>query len=1073
MEPAGRVQRGREQSPVLGRILVERWGRFVVVQSFKPNCQTGLPGAGRVMAERLVVLVENDPVLSERLRAVLSAHNFKVELIADGNELITNQTLRPVLIILCIDPKRLGWAICNKVKRTNQFKDTPMIVTSQEATDKDFEDHKKLRTRAEEYLHKPYSIEVLLSKVDRIVGLRAAASDDAVSLDDAVLEELSIDEAVIEEEISTGSLVLPKAQRVDEQIDVETESAFAAIAPSSVSPSPSHRTPVAPASLASMAATAPIEPRPPVASSSQATARGPVPDATAPLPRRIELDVAPGARKQVQSGDPTPAPTAAATVLRKSTPGSDPSQTLVVQRATASDVSETLRATVPVEKASANDKALAEALSRAEKAEAQSTYWHDQRDLLASERDRLSSERERLASERERGTQQLEQANTDLRRALDERDQLVADRNQLLLERNQLAAERDALRLTESKGPPPELLAAQARLSSERDQLLAERERWTSEGREQRDRIDRLTAERDDLIAGHDRLAAEFSALRSQLADVQQALHSAQAAQAVHAQSAAGAAQHADQAQREAARAESALNEAADLRRERDRLRDEVERLQTAASNWNSERAKLHSEIDEAKIAAAAAAARPTGSPASGGLMQSRELITLKEIINKKDKEILDLRDALDAKDRQVLDARDKAREQERQRRELDEKLLEAERESLGFQEKIEALMQDKDVWHEREKGLKGRLEDAQRKLARLDEDLQSTRKRLETEAARGEAALTEERKRAEATLAEVRRQAEATLGEATQRAADALASEQKKADAALQQMVMERAQREAELQQKHENEVQRLRSAAEEDRRALEQRHAQAWAQFEAQYQARFEERVRRHEAEIGSLQQSHDAALQDLKQQLAQAQAQAQAQLAQAQAQAQAQLEQLRQSSAAELAALRAESQQAQHDLRQQLTGHYEGLLAQERRESEARYRLLSEERDRIVSERSTLAERASGLEVRLGELLQRQQNTESELATVRAHHAESEAAGQKLRDSLRDRDAQLHAVQAELQTMQDQVQAAYQRLLAEEDQRKRTRRALTIALGILDEGGGDAAPAEADSARTPREG
>ena len=205
------------------------------------------------MAERLVVLVENDPVLSERLRAVLSAHNFKVELIADGNELITNQTLRPVLIILCIDPKRLGWAICNKVKRTNQFKDTPMIVTSQEATDKDFEDHKKLRTRAEEYLHKPYSIEVLLSKVDRIVGLRAAASDDAVSLDDVVLEELSIDEAVIEEEISTGSLMLPKSQRVDEEIDVETESAFAAIAPSSVSPGPSHRTPVAPASLASTA----------------------------------------------------------------------------------------------------------------------------------------------------------------------------------------------------------------------------------------------------------------------------------------------------------------------------------------------------------------------------------------------------------------------------------------------------------------------------------------------------------------------------------------------------------------------------------------------------------------------------------------------------------------------------------------------------------------------------------------------------------------------------------------------------------------------------------------------------
>ena len=71
----------------------------------------------------------------------------------NGNELLVNASLRPALIVLCIDPKRLGWAICNKIKKTVQYQGVPMIVTSQEATDKDFEDHRKLRTRAEEYLH--------------------------------------------------------------------------------------------------------------------------------------------------------------------------------------------------------------------------------------------------------------------------------------------------------------------------------------------------------------------------------------------------------------------------------------------------------------------------------------------------------------------------------------------------------------------------------------------------------------------------------------------------------------------------------------------------------------------------------------------------------------------------------------------------------------------------------------------------------------------------------------------------------------------------------------------------------
>lgn len=1022
------------------------------------------------MAERLVVLVENDPVLSERLRAVLSAHNFKVELIADGNELISNQSLRPVLIILCIDPKRLGWAICNKVKRTNQYKDTPMIVTSQEASDKDFEDHKKLRTRAEEYLHKPYSIEVLLSKVDRIVGLRAAASDDAVSLDDAVLEELSIDEAVIEEEISTGSLVLPKARGVgvDREIDDETESAFAAIAPSSVSPAPSHKTPVTPASLT---ATVPLDPRPGTPDRSgdrsgdrigrgdpSGIARGPLIEATAPLNRRIDLDVPPGARKPAGSGDPTPAPGA----MRRITPGSDPSATLVVQRAAAADLSDSARATLPLNSdagRAAADKALQEAVARAEKAESQVTYWHDQRDQLASERDRLQSDRERLQSERERSTQQLEQLNGDLRRTQGERDQLVAERNQLLMERNQVAAERDVLRSAETRGPSAELLATQARLTTERDLAQSERDRLIAEGRENRDRLERLIAERDDLIAGHDRLAAEFTALRSQYADAQGAL------QRQSAQSAAGASAQADQARAEAARAEAALSEAGELRRERDRLNDEIERLRTAASNWNVERSKLQSEVDDAKIAAAAVAARGSGTPASGGLSQSRELITLKEIINKKDKEILDLRDSLDAKDRQILDARDKAREQERQRRELDEKLLNAEREGLGFQEKIEALTQDKDVWHEREKGLKGRLEDAQRKLSRTDEDLQSTRKRLETEAGRGEAALAEERRRAEATLTTVRQQLEGALIEAKQSAASALENEQKRSDAALQQMVLERAQREAALQTRHEQERAQLQASFDEAKRDSEARQAQAWAQFEAQYQARFEERARRHESELATLTTSHNTALNELR-----------TQLQDTQNSAAAQLEQLRSQAATEIAGLQTalrQAQQATEDQRGQLTTHYEGVILGERREAEARYLAVVDERDGLQRDRTALSERGAALELRLGDLLQRHQTLESEHAGLRSRHTELESSANGLRTTLAESQTQVAALQAELQTVQEQVQTAYQRLLADDDQRKRTRRALTIALGILDEGGGESLVSEADSSRTPQEG
>ena len=173
------------------------------------------------MAERLVVLVENDPVLSERIRAVLAANGFRVDVLTDGNELLLGPQLFPQLIILCIDPKRLGWAVCNKIKKTAQYRETPMIVTSQEATDKDFEDHKKLRTRAEEYLHKPFSVEVLLGRIDALVGLKVMEDEDVVeAIDDAAIEEISVDDAaVVEEEPAAPSTGTPRNRgEIDQEI---------------------------------------------------------------------------------------------------------------------------------------------------------------------------------------------------------------------------------------------------------------------------------------------------------------------------------------------------------------------------------------------------------------------------------------------------------------------------------------------------------------------------------------------------------------------------------------------------------------------------------------------------------------------------------------------------------------------------------------------------------------------------------------------------------------------------------------------------------------------------------------
>src|SRR5262249_19725084 len=106
------------------------------------------------MSQRFVFLIDADENLNHHLVGELARYGFRVEADRDSNELMQRKDDLPGAIVLCIDPKRLGWAVCNRLRKSTTLKSTPLIITSAEATEKDYEDHKKLKTRAEEYLHK-------------------------------------------------------------------------------------------------------------------------------------------------------------------------------------------------------------------------------------------------------------------------------------------------------------------------------------------------------------------------------------------------------------------------------------------------------------------------------------------------------------------------------------------------------------------------------------------------------------------------------------------------------------------------------------------------------------------------------------------------------------------------------------------------------------------------------------------------------------------------------------------------------------------------------------------------------
>src|SRR5205814_3093362 len=101
----------------------------------------------------------------------------------------------PDLIVVCVEAQPTnGYMLCTRLKKDDQLKDIPVILTSANATPDSFEKHKKLKTRAEEYLIKPFAPQAMLEKASQLLGVKLPAElangqdeggdDDSLALGD-------------------------------------------------------------------------------------------------------------------------------------------------------------------------------------------------------------------------------------------------------------------------------------------------------------------------------------------------------------------------------------------------------------------------------------------------------------------------------------------------------------------------------------------------------------------------------------------------------------------------------------------------------------------------------------------------------------------------------------------------------------------------------------------------------------------------------------------------------------------------------------------------------------------------
>ncbi len=107
---------------------------------------------------KTVLLIESDSSFARDMSAALESRGFGVRTSSEGKEGVElARALRPDCVVLCVElPGLSGYSWCNRLKKDDALKSIPLVITSSEATPETFEQHRKLKTRAEDYLIKPF-----------------------------------------------------------------------------------------------------------------------------------------------------------------------------------------------------------------------------------------------------------------------------------------------------------------------------------------------------------------------------------------------------------------------------------------------------------------------------------------------------------------------------------------------------------------------------------------------------------------------------------------------------------------------------------------------------------------------------------------------------------------------------------------------------------------------------------------------------------------------------------------------------------------------------------------------------
>ena len=141
------------------------------------------------MSAAKLLLVEDDPALSELLEYRFSNEGYHVRCTADGDEalILAAEELPDLIILDWMIEGTSGIDVCRRLRRDTKTAHVPIIMlTAREAED---DRVRGLETGADDYLTKPFSPRELLARVAAVMRrIRPALAGESLSVGDITLD---------------------------------------------------------------------------------------------------------------------------------------------------------------------------------------------------------------------------------------------------------------------------------------------------------------------------------------------------------------------------------------------------------------------------------------------------------------------------------------------------------------------------------------------------------------------------------------------------------------------------------------------------------------------------------------------------------------------------------------------------------------------------------------------------------------------------------------------------------------------------------------------------------------------